>query len=337
MAIGDPLTTTLPTPGIGGTPGSMWATMLNARETEVEQVLEAGAVTGADIKHGARTTSLPAATAQVKAEAEFYVKATDLANSTTSLADVTDLIAAVDASRTYAFEAFLVWQSAATTTGIKLSVNTPAAVTTLAFAREIMRSGAVSTDGLESEMVLAADGGTVTADVDAANTNRMARLSGVLINGVNAGNLTVRFASEVGASAVTIKTGSWFRVQRIGAPRWVGGSISAGQFWLAGSASDEASYGFPVQVGQRITGASIRGRANGTNTWTWSLWKKDRATGTPTQLGTTQTSGTGATDSILTVSGLTETVVADFEYFGLASANGISIRFYDAAYTVDRP
>lgn len=128
----------------------------------------------------------------------------DRTNSTTSLADATGLSFAVEANKTYAFDFYIRWRSAATTTGIQLSINAPASPTALVFHIETP----TSTTAIADSVRRAADTGAATSGIDTQNADTFAKITGLLINGANAGTLIIRFASEVDASTVTIKAGS---------------------------------------------------------------------------------------------------------------------------------
>jgi hypothetical protein len=134
----------------------------------------------------------------------------DVSNSTVTLADITGLSFAVEANKDYFFEAELIFQTAATTTGISLAVNGPASPVSCTLT------------GLVSMATLARaswsyhyDNAMTTPDVFAANTNFPASMRGILRNGVTAGTLILRFASEVASSVVTIKAGSFIRWQQL--------------------------------------------------------------------------------------------------------------------------
>lgn len=139
----------------------------------------------------------------------FMRKPSDQAASVTALADCTGLSFEVAANTDYAFSFVIVFQSAATSTGLALSINGPAAPIETAWMSEIQLTGGASTTASQEKALAAPDVSHVTSSIDAANTRRVARLEGVWRNGANAGTVTVRFASEVAGSAVTIKRGSW--------------------------------------------------------------------------------------------------------------------------------
>lgn len=134
-------------------------------------------------------------------------KTADQANSTVTLANVTDLAFSVAAGGVYGFEFLVVYKSAALTTGLRLEMNGPALGAGLVhYAVDL----SVAANVWHTRHSPTAYGGAGTSlAVDLANTNRLARVMGVLRNGTTAGSLSLQFASEVATSAVTILAGSW--------------------------------------------------------------------------------------------------------------------------------
>lgn len=134
----------------------------------------------------------------------ILAKTSDQASSSTSFADVTSMTFAVAASQTIAFRFELVYQSALTSTGIGLAVNGPASPTRLSYSTVIYTAGTNAQTINVSETY---DAGTNAAP-GTANANFIATVSGLLVNGSNAGTFALRVKSAVGGSAVTIKAGS---------------------------------------------------------------------------------------------------------------------------------
>jgi hypothetical protein len=124
-------------------------------------------------------------------------------NTTTTLADVTGLSFSVKAGVSYRFEFFVVYQTAATTTGITLSVNGPASPTALAFWVDVPSNATTRVLGNRRTY----DTGATGAGVDTINSNVLAIVRGVITPSAD-GTLIVRYASEVGSSGVTVKAGS---------------------------------------------------------------------------------------------------------------------------------
>lgn len=137
-------------------------------------------------------------------------KAADQAISTTTLADVTDLTFALAANTKYHFRFIAIFRSAATTTGIGFSVNGPATPTSLAVGVTITGTIASATAGYwGSYFFTAYDGGGLTTGVSATATDYVATVEGYIQTGATAGNIVLRCKSEVAASAVTVRAGSF--------------------------------------------------------------------------------------------------------------------------------
>ncbi len=133
--------------------------------------------------------------------------ASDVTNSTTTIANVTGLSFPVAASTDYRMRCSLMYRSAAIGTGIKVSVTgpaTPTAVTGM-FQTYVSALASATTQG---SLFRAYDGGVASTGVDTANVDTPGTLDVTFRNGANAGTLQVRFNSEVAASTVTMKAGS---------------------------------------------------------------------------------------------------------------------------------
>lgn len=127
----------------------------------------------------------------------------DVINSTTTLANATGLTLPLEASTTYAVEAKVMFQTAATTTGIRLTQSVPAGAVVVAQWRT-----PISLVGTTSANQRAADTGAASTGIDVANSNTLACGSLSIVTGATAGNLQIRFASEIAASNAVIKAGS---------------------------------------------------------------------------------------------------------------------------------
>lgn len=126
-------------------------------------------------------------------------------NSTVTMGDATGLSFAVANGTYYAYRFLVLFQTAAITTGIRLSVTHPAA--TLTAYTALIPAAADAVNALYSGWGTASDDAVVGTGVQAANTTYLATLEGVLLPSAG-GTLQLRFASEVAASAVTVKRGS---------------------------------------------------------------------------------------------------------------------------------
>jgi hypothetical protein len=129
--------------------------------------------------------------------------AADVTNNTTTLANVTGLAIALAANSTYAIDAQVMFQTAAITTGIRLTQTVPAGATVVA---QWSTPTSLTASTLANQR--AADVGAATTAIDTANANTLAMGSILVVTGATPGNLQIRFASEVAASNAVVKAGS---------------------------------------------------------------------------------------------------------------------------------
>lgn len=127
----------------------------------------------------------------------------DVTNSTVTLANATGLAIALAANSSYAIDAKVMFQTAAITTGIRLTQTVPTGATHVA---QWNTPTSLIANTLSNQR--AADTGAATTAIDTANANTLATGSLLVVTGATAGNLQIRFASEVAASNAVIKTGS---------------------------------------------------------------------------------------------------------------------------------
>ena len=129
--------------------------------------------------------------------------AADVTNNTTTLANVTGLAIALAANSTYAIDAKVMFQTAATGTGLRLTQTVPTGATVVA---QWNTPTSLTARTLANQR--AADTGAATTGVDVANANTLATASLLVVTGATAGNLQIRFASEVAGSNAVVKAGS---------------------------------------------------------------------------------------------------------------------------------
>lgn len=129
--------------------------------------------------------------------------AADVTNNTTTLANVTGLALALAANSTYQIDGRVMFQTAATTTGIRLTQTVPSGATVVA---QWNTPTSLTASTLASQR--AADAGATTTAIDTANANTLATTSILVITAATAGNLQIRFASEVSGSKAVVKAGS---------------------------------------------------------------------------------------------------------------------------------
>ena len=129
--------------------------------------------------------------------------AADVTNNTTTLANVTGLALALAANSTYQIDGRVMFQTATTTTGIRLTQTVPSGATVVA---QWNTPTSLTASTLANQR--AADAGATTTAIDTANANTLATTSILVITAATAGNLQIRFASEVSGSKAVVKAGS---------------------------------------------------------------------------------------------------------------------------------
>lgn len=138
--------------------------------------------------------------------------------STVTLANVTQLVLAMDANAVYQVECFVTFQSAATTTGLGIGFTAPAGCRVMAEIVVPITSTAAASQ-LRTTFPNAATavntGSVVGTGVTAINSNHTARISGIVRNGATAGNFQIQARSEIAASAVTLQIGSELHLIKI--------------------------------------------------------------------------------------------------------------------------
>lgn len=127
--------------------------------------------------------------------------------TTTTLGNVTGLSFAVSNGSYYVFEFGILYQAAATTTGLKMSVTIPAATVFTATAQAWSSAADGTAAAFFGRITTSGDAVTATGS-EAANTTYLALIKGVLVPSAD-GTLQARYASEVSGSTVTIKQGSY--------------------------------------------------------------------------------------------------------------------------------
>ncbi|OGR93713.1 MAG: hypothetical protein A2V88_00710 [Elusimicrobia bacterium RBG_16_66_12] len=130
-------------------------------------------------------------------------------NSTTP-ADVTGLSWSVVSGSYYEFELVFIWSTAASGTGIGLSITIPAATQ---FAADCRISG-VAADGGGSETqgaITSSDDAVIGAQAIAADTKYTARITGIIVPSAD-GTLQARARNETGTTVVTVYQGSCGRL-----------------------------------------------------------------------------------------------------------------------------
>ena len=133
------------------------------------------------------------------------------ASTSTTLANVTQLVLPLEANAVYRIECFVTFQSAATTTGLNLGIATPAGSRNLVEIVVPITSTAAASQlrtTFPSAAVATNLGNVTGTGVTAINSNHTAKISGIIQVGATAGNCQIMFASEVASSAITLQVGS---------------------------------------------------------------------------------------------------------------------------------
>lgn len=137
----------------------------------------------------------------------------DVTNATISFADITGMTFTPLANKTYIFEAWIVFQSNTASCGIKFAGNGPASPTAYVMNAEIPIGPTLyASDSLMASR--AYDTGTPSVSVDTINSNLLAKIDGVLVNGANSTAFTLRFAAET-TGTVKVLAGSVLRYRQV--------------------------------------------------------------------------------------------------------------------------
>lgn len=150
--------------------------------------------------------------------AQTAVMTATQANSTTTVANVTQLALPMVANGIYQVDCFVTFQSAATTTGLGLYFTSPTGCRCMCEMVVPITSTAVASQlrVIYPNALTATNTGLVIGTgVTAINSNHTARISGIIRNGANAGNFQIQFRSEIANSAITLQIGSELQLIRI--------------------------------------------------------------------------------------------------------------------------
>jgi len=125
----------------------------------------------------------------------------------TAYADISSLTFSVAASKTYAFEFFIIADADATTTGIDVACNGPTiGAGTINYEQTYWTAAGT----FVTVQATAYDNNTASA-ASPGTTTRIYKVSGILVNGANAGTLAARIKREAVGSGPNVRAGSWGR------------------------------------------------------------------------------------------------------------------------------
>lgn len=145
-----------------------------------------------------------------------YVKLTsDLSSATvTTMADATGLTLAVLNGQYYRFRFLVLAQTAATTTGVKLSVTIPTVTRFAATVTGLVSTAADGTANIFFGHITSSDDAVTATGIPAATTDHLHIVEGVIVPSAD-GNVQLRMASEVAASGITVRQGSMGELVRL--------------------------------------------------------------------------------------------------------------------------
>lgn len=154
--------------------------------------------------------------ASVKTPNHTYAYLTGNLASTTSttLADATGLALPVLSGEYYRFKFMLLYQSAATTTGLKASVTVPSVTQFAAVMAGLVSTAAGGTANIFFDHITSSGDAVTATGTPAAGTTHLVTIDGVIVPSAN-GNVQAQVASEVNASGVTIMQGSLGILERV--------------------------------------------------------------------------------------------------------------------------
>ena len=127
----------------------------------------------------------------------------DVTNNSATLANVTGLAVSLDAFETYAISAQVLFQSAATNNGIRLTQTVPTGATVVA-----QWNTPTSLTATTNANQRGSDAGAATSGIDLANSSTLALGNLLVVMGATAGLLQIRFGSRNANVVVAVKAGS---------------------------------------------------------------------------------------------------------------------------------
>lgn len=135
----------------------------------------------------------------------------DYSNSTTSFTGITGLSWVVKSGRNYVFEAVLHYQTAAAGTGAQFAIGGVAMTGMIAGGLQTV-TNSVTAAAMSSGVVTAVDTAVIAQTTGPNTTNVPGIISGWFQPSAD-GTFVIKGASEVAASALTVKKGSWCLVR----------------------------------------------------------------------------------------------------------------------------
>lgn len=213
-------TTDLKTWRIGGnSSGSLVVETVNDAYTAATNratLTNAGVFTVAgQIESSSTGYKFPDATTQTTSAGTISRLTSAVTTTSTTFTDITGLTATVAALTPYFFEAYLIWQQNNTAGGIGFAVNGPSTPGVLDYTIQYQNFANDAAGTIQTVHATGYDSGyTIPTTTTAANTSYIARISGVIVPGVTAGTLALRFKSNNASYTASIRSGSWLAIRR---------------------------------------------------------------------------------------------------------------------------
>lgn len=132
--------------------------------------------------------------------------ASDFVSSAVALASVTGMSQAVNANEVWQIAVYGTYRTAATTTGAGMALQLPTGATIVGEAR--IRQAAPGTASFFEQELVASNQNWASASVVAANTDYPVLLRALVVVGANAGNIDLRWRTEIAASNATLRAGT---------------------------------------------------------------------------------------------------------------------------------
>lgn len=134
--------------------------------------------------------------------------------SDTTLSDVTGMAVAVEASSTYVIDGWVGYTSTSATPDLKAAFTVPAAAT--GFWTLLGMDAADASPGDVNTAYATTLATALTAGTDATFTTQAAIIYGFITTSVTAGTIQFQAAQNTSsATAMTVKAGSWIRLQKV--------------------------------------------------------------------------------------------------------------------------
>jgi len=142
--------------------------------------------------------------------------ATEETNSTTTLKDIPNLTTKIEAGKRYEFKSYIVWESAANTTGIGLCVMSP--TNTYWTVNSHNGGSALTAASPSSGSYFNGGASIVIVSPGGQNPDTDGKLASLITGEIfctTSGNLKLQFASEISSSEIKVLSNSFLSIKEI--------------------------------------------------------------------------------------------------------------------------